>query len=166
MSSDPGVTPIIAMGDMTRRINYEDDIFTVALQVRCLQDALKLEVDAELFAERIAGDIGWIDAISGSLYRSLRESSLYVKRQEHLKELAKLKRYFAEALDTVLERAAPLSDALLERLPGLRGLREAQVRDVAEIKLLLEGKGTAEDEHIVSPEELKYLMTSDEEEGQ
>ncbi|HTZ51692.1 MAG TPA: hypothetical protein VMF68_08535 [Spirochaetia bacterium] len=149
---------------MTRRINYEDDIFTVALQVRCLQDALKLEVDAELFAERIAGDIGWIDAISGSLYRSLRESSLYVKRQEHLRELAKVKRYFSEALENVLERKAPLSDALLGRLPGLRALKEAQVRDVDEIKLLLEGKGTPEDEHIVSPEELKYLMTSDEEE--
>jgi len=153
------------MGEMTRRINYEDDIFTVALQVRCLQDALKLEVDAELFAERIAGDIGWIDAISGSLYRSLRESALYVKRQEHLKELAKLKRYFAEALATVLERTAPLAEALLQRLPGLRSLRDAQVRDVAEIKLLLEGKGTPEDEHMVSQEELKFLMTSDEEEN-
>ncbi len=154
------------MSAMTRRINYEDEIFTVALQVRCLQDALKLEVDAELFAERIAGDIGWIDAISGSLYRSLRDSSLYVRRQEHLKELAKLKRYFAEALDTVLERTAPLSDALLSRLPGLRGLRDAQAHDVEEIKQLLEGKGTPEDAHIVSQEELKFLMTSDEEEGQ
>jgi hypothetical protein len=152
------------MSEMTRRINYEDDIFTVALQVRCLQDALKLEVDPELFAERIAGDIGWIDAITGSLYRSLRESSLYVKRQEHLKELAKLKRYFSEALDAVLSRTAPLSGALLERLPGLRGIRDAHARDIADIKLLLEGKGSPEEEHIVSAEELKFLMTSDEEE--
>jgi hypothetical protein len=149
---------------MTRKINYEDDIFTVALQVRCLQDALKLEVDPDLFAERIAADIGWIDSITGSLYRSLRESSLYVKRQEHLKELAKLKRYFSEALDAVLSRKAPLSEALLERLPGLRAIRDAHARDVADIKLLLEGKGSPEEEHIVSPEELKFLMTSDDEE--
>jgi len=153
------------MSEMTRSINYEDDIFTVALQVRCLQDALKLEVDPELFAERIAGDIGWIDSITGSLYRSLRESSLYVKRQEHLKELAKLKRYFSEALDAVLGRTAPLSDALLERLPGLRGIRDAHARDIADIKLLLEGKGSPEEEHIVSQEELKFLMTSDDEES-
>lgn len=149
---------------MTRRINYEDDIFTVALQVRCLRDALKLEVDPELFTERIAGDIEWIDAVTGSLYRSLRESSLYVKRQEHLKELAKLKRYFSEALDAVLNRTAPLADKLLEKLPGLRGIRDAHARDIADIKLLLEGKGSPEEEHIVSAEELKYLMTSDEEE--
>ncbi|MGA2977512.1 MAG: hypothetical protein ABSF77_19575, partial [Spirochaetia bacterium] len=62
---------------MTRRINYEDDIFTVALQVRCLQDALKLEVDPDLFKDRLLGDVAWIDAISGRLYQSLRDSSLY-----------------------------------------------------------------------------------------
>ena len=149
---------------MTRKINYEDDIFTVALQVRCLQDALKLEVDPDLFAERIAGDIMWIDSITGNLYRTLRESSLYVKRQEHLKELAKLKRYFSEALDAVLSRKAPLADALLEKLPNLRGIRDDHARDIADIKLLLEGKGSPEEEHIVSPEELKFLMTSDDEE--
>jgi hypothetical protein len=152
------------MSEMTRRVNYEDDIFTVALQVRCLQDALKLEVDPDLFADRIAGDIGWIDSITGNLYRSLRESSLYVKRQEHLKELAKLKRYFAEALDAVLAGAAPLSEALLSRLPGLRGMRDAHARDIADIKLLIEGRGTPEDAHVVSPEELKFLMTTDDEE--
>lgn len=152
------------MSDMTRKVNYEDDIFTVALQVRCLQDALKLDVDPELFAERIAGDIGWIDSITGELYRSLRESSLYVKRQEHLKELAKLKRYFSEALDAVLNKKAPLADALLDKLPGLRAIRDAHSRDVADIRLLLEGKGSPEEEHIVSPEELKFLMTSDDEE--
>ena len=152
------------MTDMTRKINYEDDIFTVALQVRCLQDALKLEVDPELFADRIAGDIVWIDSITGDLYRSLKESSLYVRRQDHLKELAKLKRYFSEALDAVLGRKVPLSDALLEKLPGLRGIRDAHARDVADIKLLLEGKGSPDEEHIVSPEELKFLMTSDDEE--
>lgn len=150
---------------MTRRINYEDDIFTVALQVRCLQDALKLEVDAELFADRIAGDIGWIDSITGNLYRSLRESSLYVKRKEHLKELAKLKRYFAEALDNVLAGNAPLSEALLEKLPGLRGIRDAHTHDIAEIKALLDGKASPDEEHIVSAEELKFLMTSDDEES-
>jgi hypothetical protein len=153
------------MSEMTRKINYEDDIFTVALQVRCLQDALKLEVDPELFADRIAGDIGWIDSITGKLYGSLRESSLYVKRKEHLKELAKLKRYFAEALDTVLDRKAPISEAIMERLPDLQSLRDLHARENAEIKVFLEGKASLDEEHIVSSEELKFLMTSDDEES-
>jgi len=149
---------------MTRKINYEDDIFTVALQVRCLQDALKLEVDPDLFKDRLLGDIAWIDGIAGRLYQSLRESSLYVKRQEHLKELAKLKRAFAEALDALVEKRAPLALHLEEKLPEIRALRDAHRRDIGEIRTLLEGTGMPEDQHMVSAEELKFLMTSDEEE--
>jgi hypothetical protein len=149
---------------MTRRINYEDDIFTVALQVRCLQDALKLEVDPDLFKDRLLGDVAWIDAISGRLYQSLRDSSLYVKRQEHLKELAKLKRAFAEALDAILEKKAPIAECMQEKIGDLRAIRDSLAQDIADIKVLLEGKGTPEEQHMVSAEELKFLMTSDEEE--
>ncbi len=155
----------MGMSEMTRRINYEDDIFTVALQVRCLQDALKLEVDTDLFAERLAGDIAWIHGITGRLFQSLRDSALFVRRQEHLKELAKLKRAFVEALDAILEKRAPLAEPLGERLSDLRALRDAHVRDIADIRSLLEGKATPEDEHMVSAEELKFLMTSDDEDN-
>ena len=150
---------------MTRKINYEDDIFTVALHVRCLQDALKLEVDPDLFKDRILGDITWIDGITGQLYQSLRDSSLYVKRQEHLKELAKLKRAFAEALDALVERKAPFAEHLQEELPDLRARRDVHRRDIGEIRTLLEGTGIPEEQHMVSAEELKFLMTSDEEES-
>lgn len=148
---------------MTRRINYEDDIFTVALQVRCLQDTLKLEVDPDLFRDRILGDIAWIDSIVGRLYQSLRESSLYVKRQDYLKELQKLKRAFIDALDALLEKRAPFAEHLADRAADLRGRRDSHARDIEEIGMLLSGGGSADEEHIVSQEELRFLMTSDDE---
>jgi hypothetical protein len=148
---------------MTRRINYEDDIFCLALQVRCLQDTLKLEVDPEFFKERLMGDIAWIDVTIGRLYASLRESSLYVKRQEHLKELQKLKRAFSGALDALVEKRASFSEHLPERLEELRAIRDAQVRDIEEIKALIAGRGAPEEEHMVSAEELKFLMTAEDE---
>jgi hypothetical protein len=151
---------------MTRRINYEDDIFTVALQVRCLQDALKLEVDPELFRDRLLGDVAWIDSVTGRLYVSLRESSLYVKRQEHLKELAKLKRAFVEALDALIEKRAPFAEHVQDKIDQLRVLREAHARDIDEIKHLLSSKAAPEEEHMVSQEELRFLMTADDEENQ
>ncbi len=151
---------------MTRRINYEDDIFTVALQVRCLQDTLKLEVDPELFKDRIIGDISWIDGIIAKLYQSLRESSLYVKRQDYLRELQKLKRSYVEVLDSLVERRAPFAEHLAERAADLRARRDGHVRDIDEIGTLLLGAGSADEEHIVSAEELRFLMTAeDEEEG-
>jgi hypothetical protein len=148
---------------MTRRINYEDDIFSLALQVRCLQDTLKLEVDPELFKERLLGDITWIDVTIGRLYTSLRESSLYVKRKEHLRELQKLKRAFSAALDALVEKRAPFSEHLAERQEDLREIRDAHVRDIEEIKALIAGKGAPEEEHMVSAEELKFLMTAEDE---
>jgi hypothetical protein len=150
---------------MTRRINYEDDIFTVALQVRCLQDTLKLEVDPELFRERIAADIAWIDAIIGRLYQSLRESSLYVRRQDHLKELSKLKRAFIDILDSLLEQRAPFAAHLADRSPGYRERRDAHLLDIEEIGVLLSG-GSTDEEHIVSQEELRFLMTSEDDDGE
>ncbi|MGD0725593.1 MAG: hypothetical protein ABSB63_08510 [Spirochaetia bacterium] len=151
---------------MTRRINYEDDIFTLALQVRCLQDTLKLEVDPELFRERLLGDIAWIDATIGRLYQSLKESSLFVKRQEHLKELQKLKRAFAGALDALVEKRAPFAAHIPEKSGELRAIRDSHLRDIEEIRSILAGKGAPEVEHMVSTEELKFLMTSDDEENQ
>jgi|WetSurMetagenome_2_1015567.scaffolds.fasta_scaffold758845_1 hypothetical protein len=149
---------------MTRKINYEDDIFTLSLQVRCLQDTLKLDIDPEFFKERLLGDISWIEATIAALYRSLRESSLFVKRQEHLKELQKLKRAFAEALTAVLEKRSPFAEHVPEKLEQLRGVRDAQIRDVEDIRGLIAGTGAPEEEHIVSPEELKFLMTAEENE--
>ena len=149
---------------MTRRINYEDDIFTVALQVRCLQDALKLEVDPELFREKLLGDVAWIDAITGRLFQSLRESSLYVKRQEHLKELGKLKRAFVEALDVLIEKRAPFADHVQDKAAELRAMRESHTGDIEEIKDLLSDRAP-EDEHMVSSEELRFLMTADDEDS-
>ena len=150
---------------MTRRINYEDDIFTVALQVRCLQDSLRLEVDPDLFRDRLLGDIAWIDSITGRLYQSLRDSSQHVKRAEHLRELSKLKRAFVAALDLLVEGAAPLSAHIAERLPSLRATRDAHARDMEEIRGILDGTGAPEDQHIVSEEELRFLMTSEDEDA-
>jgi hypothetical protein len=163
MSSDPGKSPMMEC-TMTRRINYEDDIFTLALQVRCLQDTLKLDIDPELFRDRLLGDMAWIEATIASLYKSLRESSLYVKRQEHLKELQKLKRAFVETLEAILEKRSPFAVHIPERLELVRGSRDAQMRDIDDIKVLIAGKAAPEEEHMVSPEELKFLMTAEESE--
>jgi hypothetical protein len=149
---------------MTRKINYEDDIFTLALQVRCLQDILKLEVDPELFKDRILADIGWLDATIGKLFASLREGALFVKRQEHLKELQKLKRAFTEALDAIVERRAALAEHLGENREELRVLRDSHRRDIEDIRAILRGATPQEETHMVSAEELKFLMTSEDDE--
>jgi len=152
---------------MTRKINYEDDIFSLALQVRCLQDILKLEIDPEFFRERVLGDIAWADAMIAKVYQSLAASSLFVKRQEHLREIQKVKRAFIEAIDGLLGKRVPFAQHVADSTERLRAIRDSHEKDIAEIRELLAGRGQGapEEEHMVSPEELKFLMTASDEEA-
>ena len=149
-------------GPMTRKINYEDDIFSLALQVRCLQDILKLEIDPEFFRERILGDISWADLMIAKVYQSLVASSLFVKRQEHLREIQKLKRAFIDAIDGLLTRRVPFAQYVADSADRLRAIREAHEKDIVDIRELLAGRGQGapEEEQVVSAEELKFLMTT------
>lgn len=152
---------------MTRKINYEDDIFSLALLVRCLQDILKLEIDPEFFRERVLSDIAWADSMIGRVYQGLLASSLFVKRQDHLREIQKLKRAFIEVLDGLLLKRVPFAEHVADSLDRLVAIREAHERDITDIKTTLAGRGQAapEEEHMVSPEELKFLMTTPDEES-
>lgn len=152
--------------DMTRRINYEDDIFSLALQVRCLRDMLRLEIDPEFFRERIVGDLAYLDATIGRVYAGLNASPSFVGRQDHLKEVQKLKRAFAEALGEILQKRSPFAPYLLDRFDGIQEMQAAHLRDAAEIRAVLSGQapGPQEDEHMVSAEELKILFAPPEEE--
>ncbi|MGA2612939.1 MAG: hypothetical protein ABSG38_05755 [Spirochaetia bacterium] len=152
---------------MTRKINYEDDIFSLALQVRCLQDILKLEIDPEFFRERVLGDIAWADVMIGKVYQSLVASSLFVKRQEHLREIQKLKRAFVDAIDGLIGKRVPFAQHVTDSGERLRAIRDLHEKDIADIRELLAGRGQGapEEEHMVSAEELKFLMTASDEEG-
>ncbi len=152
---------------MTRKINYEDDIFSLALQVRCLQDILKLEIDPEFFRERVLGDISWADAMIAKVYQSLVASSLFVKRQEHLREIQKLKRAFVETIDSLLSRRVPFAQHVVDSTESLQAIRDAHEKDIGDIRELLTGRGQGamEEEQVVSAEELKFLMTASDEEN-
>ena len=152
---------------MTRKINYEDDIFSLALLVRCLQDILKLEIDPEFFRDRVLDDISWAHSMIGRVYQGLLASSLFVKRQEHLREIQKLKRAFVDVLDGLITKQVPFAEHVAESLDKLTAFRDAHEKDIVDIKTALAGRGQAapEEEHMVSPEELKFLMTTPDEES-
>jgi hypothetical protein len=152
---------------MTKRYNYEDTIFAITLQVRCLHDMLKLEIDPDLFTERILADIAWIDVAIASLAKDLQAGSPFVRRHEHLRELRALMRAFVEALDLLLEKRSPVSAHIPEKLEGLGVVRQRLQGGIDGIKSSLAAAGTQEEEHIVSPEELRFLMSTpaDEEQG-
>ena len=144
---------------MTRKINYEDDLFALSLIVRGLRDIARLEVDADLFADRVADDASFVEAAAVRALAALKASPFLVHRTEHLRSLQKLMRNLAALLEELAGGRAPVAAALGTRSADLQARAEARSRDAEAIDTLLEEQAGAavDDPHVVSAEELRIL---------
>lgn len=144
---------------MTRKINYEDDLFALSLIVRGLRDIVRLEVDADLFADRVADDASFVDGAAVRAFAGLRASPFLVHRTEHLRALQKLLRNLAALLGELAGGNTPLAAALDARSADLQDRADARSRDADAIDTLLEEQAGAamDDPHVVSAEELRIL---------
>lgn len=149
---------------MTRRVNYEENIFLLALVLKQLGAALKLNVDAELFRERIVGDFRFLDRSLSRVYESLKANALMIDRLAHLKELQRLNRDLNGLLEDVLEGRLPLADDLEAEAELLRQLRENRRQSLGELaEAMAESRqGAGDQEQLVSEEEFKSLLAENE----
>jgi hypothetical protein len=144
---------------MTRRINYKDDLFALSLIVRGLRDIARLEVDGDLFADRVADDVSFVDAAAHQVLAGLKGSPFLLNRAEHLRSLQKLLRSLAALLEQLAGGRSPVAAALGARSADLQARADACSRDAEAIGALLEEQaGVAmDDPHVVSAEELRIL---------
>ncbi len=151
---------------MTRKINYEDDLFALSLIVRGLRDIARLEVDAEVFADHVADEASFVDAAAVRALAGLKGSPFLVHRTEHLRGLQKLLRSLAALLEDLAGGRSPVAAALVARSADLQARADARSRDAEAIDTLLEEQaGVAiDDPHVVSAEELR-ILTAPAEEG-
>jgi hypothetical protein len=150
---------------MTQKINYEDDLFALSLILRGLRDIVRLEVDADVFADRVADDASFVDAAALRALAGLRASPFLVHRTDHLGTLQKLLRNLAELYEELAGGRTPVAAALGARSAELRARADARSRDAEAIDLLLEDQAGAamDDPHVVSAEELRILTAPTEE---
>jgi len=85
--------PIIYSGNMKQKIHYENDIFYLKSYIRILSDALKLNIDSFIFAEKTIEDINFIESIIQKLYASLEENPHLLRRTDHLLSILEVKKY-------------------------------------------------------------------------
>jgi len=88
---------------MTRRVNYEDNIFYLTLIFKGISASLKLNIDTDLYRDRIIEDIRFLDKTSASIYQSLKANHLMIDRFTYLKGLYKLNSSFVALLEDILE---------------------------------------------------------------
>jgi len=150
---------------MTRKINYEDDLFALSLIVRGLRDIARLEVDAELFSGRVAEDALFADEAAVAALAALRASPFVPGRSGHLRALQKLMRALAALHGELAAARTPLAAALASRSAGSAERAQARARDAEAIDDLLQEQvgGALDDPHVVSAEELRILTAPTEE---
>jgi len=152
--------------EMTRRVNYDDNIFYLTLVFKGIAAGLKLNIDTGLYRERIIEDIRFLDKTSSSIYQSLRADHLMIDRLAHIKGMQRLNASFIALLEDILEERLPLASALeqdFDLLQRIQSNREVELTGLKEMTARL-GKPGGDQEQIVSEQEFKFLLSSEEEE--
>jgi hypothetical protein len=150
---------------MTRRVNYEDNIFYLTLVYKAVAAGLKLNIDTELYRDRILEDIRFLDRTSSNIYQSLRADHLMIDRLTHLKGMQKLNTSLIALLEEILEERLPLASALeqdFDLLQRIQSNREAELVGLKEMLSKL-ADSSSDEEQIVSEQEFKFLLTPEEE---
>jgi hypothetical protein len=94
---------------MTRRINFEDNIFMLNTRIRVIRDLLLLDVDSDFFLEKTLDDLEFIDNTLSSLLDNLSNNKRYIERDEQFHNLLETERFFSEVLDKIFSGDGPVS---------------------------------------------------------
>lgn len=149
---------------MATRVNYDDNLFFVMTLTRALKSGLQLEIDPDYFRDKVVEDIFFIDRTLEQIYEALRTNTYLINRRDHLRELMRAKRNFADTLDAILESQMTFSEHLEPFRAKIAGAREQHVRDISDIQKSMESREAETDQQtIVSQDEYRFLFQSDEE---
>lgn len=150
---------------MTRRVNYEDNIFYLTLVFKGIAASLKLNIDTDLYRDRIIDDIRFLDKTSSSIFQSLKTNDRMIDRLIHLKGMKKLNANFIALLEDILEERLPLASALEQDFDLLQRIQSNREVELAGLKEMVSNLGETggDQEQIVSEQEFKFLLSSDSE---
>jgi hypothetical protein len=152
------------MRAMSHKVNYGDNIFFLNMKVRTLKNGLRLDIDKDLFLEKINEEILFIVVAVEKIYQLLKESSLIVNRLDSLKSIQRLKGQIISLLTSILDGHASCSSLMEDRYSQYKTVRENFLHNIEEIKSIITGinEKAMEEQYIISEEEYKYLLSNDE----
>ena len=144
---------------MATKVNYDDNLFHLHSLIKGLRGGLQLELDIDYFRDKIVEDIFFVDRTLQQIYEALRVNSYLINRRDHLRELMRVKRGFADLLGALLDGSLPWSENLFTFTDKLAGARDHHVRDIADIQGLREGGALVDEpQDVVSQDEYRFLF--------
>ena len=145
---------------MPEKIHYDDNIYFLTALIRALNDAVRLNVDAEYFADKILEDTLFIDSSIQKIHGSLKENPHLIRRNAYLHSVMKLKRAYGKLLEDLLATEGDFAAPFESMRPKLRRIAAAHFDDVKSIRTDLRGaEGVRGDSDMISLDELNFLMT-------
>jgi hypothetical protein len=148
---------------MATKVNYEDNLFYIHTFVKTLRGGMQLELDADYFRDKVVEDIFFVDRTLGQIYEALRTNNYLINRRDHLRELMRVKRGFADLLSGLVDGELEWAGELASYRDTLADARDRHVRDITDIQSLMEGgRPVEEPQDIVSQDEYRFLFQSGE----
>ena len=145
---------------MPEKIHYDDNIFFLTSMIRALDDAVKLNVDAEFFADKILEDTLFIDTSIQKIYGSVRENGHLIRRNSYLHSIMKLKRSYGRLLEDLLATQGPFAAPFETMRPKIRRLAANHMDDVKQIRTdLNDVQEIRTNGDMLSHDELHFLMS-------
>jgi len=144
---------------MPEKIHYGNNIFFLTSFIRTLNDAVRLKVDHEYFAEKILEDALFIDSTIQKLYISLKENPYLINKEMHLHSIMILKKNYGKLLENMLGTSGGFSAPFDGMRPKIRRILANHLNDATEIETMLkEVKKIKQDEEVFSKSEMEFLM--------
>lgn len=145
---------------MKQKIHYENDIFYLKTYIRILYDALKLNIDSFIFAEKTLEDINFIENTIEKLYKSLEENPHLIRRRDHLLSIVEVKKYFISYLEELTRSGNPFSNDMIQAFPKLKRLVANHSSDLNNLRnQLLSAEKIDNTAEQISENEMNFLLT-------
>lgn len=145
---------------MPEKIHYDDNIFFMTALIRTLNDAVKLHVDPEYFADKVLEDTLFLDSSIQKIYKSIKENTHLIRRNTYLHSIMKLKKNYGRLLDDLMAINGPFSAPFENMRPKIRRIAALHLNDVKEIREGLKDVQEVKiDSDMISYDELHFLMS-------
>ena len=145
---------------MKKRINYGDNLYLLGLVLKDVTAGARLNVDPDLFLDRLVEDLFFLDASLGRIHELLAANPHLLDRLEHLKGLQRLCQGLAGLLDDLRAKRLPLGEHLGhfgEKFELVARNHEELARRIGRT-IQEDSAHPPEESYTVSENELKFLL--------
>ena len=143
---------------MATRINFEDNIYLIAVCVRFVDDAMLLDSSDELFQKKLISDLQFAGESLAVLLARLQENAHLIDKNDQYNNLSSLEWDFANCCTRFMQSSFVTASAdhasLSDRIKSLKKASEERQKTLEQLENLAGGNS----EHLISRDEFHELM--------